>query len=84
MVHGKETNDSKYEAQFKGPYEIFQTCTNGNVTIQMGGVKDRLNILHVKPYKIMEVDWIRPSKEVFNIHISPEYINVTNKYVSHI
>ena len=40
----REENDFKYETPFKGPYEIVQTWTNGNVTIQMGSVTDRLNI----------------------------------------
>ena len=39
----------KYETPFKGPYENFQTCTNGSVTSRMGAVTSVVNILHVKP-----------------------------------
>ena len=46
----------KCETPFKVPYEFFQTWTNGNVTIQMGAVTYIINIQHVKPYKISEVD----------------------------
>ena len=52
----REKIDVKYEIPFKVPYEIFQTWTNRNVTIQMGAVTDRLNIRRVNPYKIPEVD----------------------------
>ena len=54
MVRGKK--DFKYETTFKGSYEIVQTWKNRSVTIQMGAVTDRLNILRVKPYKIPDVD----------------------------
>ena len=53
---------------------------NRTVTLQMRAVIDRLNIRRINPYKFPEVDWIRSSKYIFNIHILSTYINVTNKY----
>ena len=49
-------NYFKYETQFKVPYEIVKTWTNGNITIQMGAITYKLNIRGVKPYKLSEVD----------------------------
>ena len=67
--------DFKYRTKFKDPYENFQTRKNGNFTIQMGAVGDRLNIRRIHPNKTPEVDRIRSSTDFFNIHILPTYLN---------
>ena len=41
----------KYETPFRGPYENFQTWTNGTFTLQMGAVTTRIQITRIKPYK---------------------------------
>ena len=45
----------KYEALFKGPYEIFQTCTNVTFTLQIGEFMQRINIRRIKIYYITDV-----------------------------
>ena len=84
LGHGKGGNDFKYETPSICPYIIVQTWKNGNVTIQMGAVTDRLNIRRIKPDKIPEVDLIRSSTEFLSINISSKYKIGTNKYVSNI
>ena len=39
----------KYKTPYRGPYKIFQACTNGTVTLRMGAVAMRLNIRNIKP-----------------------------------
>ena len=46
----------KYETLFKGPYEIFQTWTNGTFALQTGAVTHRLNIRNIKTYNDADVE----------------------------
>ena len=40
----------KYKTLYRGLYKIFQTWTNGTVTLIMGAVNTRINIRNIKPY----------------------------------
>ena len=42
LIRDNQTN--KYEAPYKGPYTIIQTCTNVKAMISMGTTMDRINI----------------------------------------
>ena len=46
----------KYETPFKVPYGIFQTWTNGTVTIRTGTVTAQLNIRHIKTFNSPEIE----------------------------
>ena len=56
MGYGNKKKTLNMKHHLKGPYDFFQTWTNGTVTIEMGAVPDILNIQKIKPYKIPEVD----------------------------
>ena len=45
-----------YETPFRRLYEIFQTWTNGTVTLRMGAVSHRINIRNIKPYNYADVE----------------------------
>ena len=45
-----------YETLFKGPYENFQMCTNGTVTLRMVVVTTKINIRNIKPYNNIDVE----------------------------
>ena len=51
------TNKSEYkcETPFKGTYKIFQTWTNGTVTLLMGAVTTRMNNRHINTYHREEI-----------------------------
>ena len=40
----------KYETTFKRLYEIFQTWKNVTLTLQIGAITTRINIIRIKPY----------------------------------
>ena len=46
----------KYETPFRGPFEVVQTCTNGTVTLQTGGVTNRVKTRNIKPYNDADVE----------------------------
>ena len=46
----------KYEKPSRGPYEIVQTWTNGNVTLRKGAVTHRINIHNIKSYNDADVE----------------------------
>ena len=43
---------NKYETPYKVPYIIMQTCTNGMLTLRMGGTTYRIITHRLKPYYI--------------------------------
>ena len=46
----------KYKTPFKGPYGIFQTWTNGTITLQTGELKERINIYRIQYYNNLKIE----------------------------
>ena len=42
--------ENKYEAPYKGPYCILQVYDNGTVRLQVGAVKDTVDLRRLMPY----------------------------------
>ena len=72
----KKTQAYKYKTLFRGPYKIFQTWTNGTVTIRRDVVTARLHVRRIKPYDIPEIQ-LNKSTDIVDINISATY-NVTS------
>ena len=51
----KDRSAYKYETPFRGLYGIFQTWTNRTVTLRMGAVTHRINIINSKTYNDADV-----------------------------
>ena len=51
----------KYKTLYRGLYKIFQTWTNGTVTLRMVAVTIRLNILNIEPYNTSVVEGLDPT-----------------------
>ena len=50
----------RYETPFRGPYEKFQTGTNGTVTLHMRAVTAKMDILCIKPYNKTDAEFRNP------------------------
>ena len=48
LVRNKRVN--KYEEPYVGPYPITQVSKNVNVTICLGALQERINMIWIKPY----------------------------------
>ena len=68
----------KYKTPFQGSYEILQTWTNRNTTIQTGTVTARINVHRIKPYDSPQVE-LNTYKDSISILIYTTY-NVTSIY----
>ena len=54
----------KYEALFRGPYEIVPTWTNVTATLQTGAVTTEINIRNIRPYNTLILEVHNPPQEV--------------------
>ena len=46
----RQGTENKYETPYQGPYRILQVNDNGTVRLNMGAVKDTINIQRLTPY----------------------------------
>ena len=50
LVLLKRGTENKYEAPYKGPFDILKVNDNGTVYLQAGAVEDTINIRRLTPY----------------------------------